>query len=176
MKEIWRDINGWKGRYQISNLGKVKSLAREDSKGRNVRERILKSCKDIHGYLRISFYKEGARKMKAVHRLVLEAFKRNPENKLDTNHLNGIKTDNRIDNLEFATRSENMIHAFSNGLAEGPKGERNGKSKLTEKQVRIILWALYFGAQQKELAKIFTVSKTIISKINIKSIWRHVTI
>lgn len=79
---------------------------------------VLKACKDGGGYLRVNLLG----KTHKVHRLVAQAFIPNPENKSTVNHINGIKTDNRVDNLEWATRSENTRHAFDNGLNYGKTG------------------------------------------------------
>ena len=103
MRETFKDISGYKGDYQVSNLGRIKSL--------KFTEKILRQKNDGHGYLVVNLYNKGS-KSKKVHRLVAIAFIPNPENKKTVNHKKGIKTDNRAKELEWATYSENHLHSF----------------------------------------------------------------
>ena len=107
--EIWKDIKGYEGMYQASNLGQIKSLKLK-------KEKILKQCKNEHGYLVVNLCKNGKWKTCRVHRLIADTFIPNPENKPCVNHINGQKDDNNIKNLEFCTYSENMFHAYKNNL------------------------------------------------------------
>lgn len=105
MEEVWKDIQGCKG-YQISNFGRVKSVFRKVNNkngSRSVRERILKTYSKNNGYEEISLNNKRFR----VHRLVAESFIPNPENKRFIDHINTIKTDNRVENLRWVTQSEN---------------------------------------------------------------------
>ena len=112
--EEWRDVVGYEGRYQVSSMGRVKSLERADSWGRTVKERILKPSTDHYGYLMVNLCAGGKRKMFFVHRLVCQVFHDNPDNKSDVNHINENKTDNRACNLEWSTRKENCNHGTRN--------------------------------------------------------------
>lgn len=116
--EIWKDVVGYEGVYQVSNLGNVKSLRMWSSVQKRYiqREKILKPYKAPTGYLQIGLKSERTRKLGLVHRLVAEAFIPNAENKREVNHINGIKTDNRVENLEWNTSQENTIHAYKKGL------------------------------------------------------------
>ena len=113
-EEVWRDVKGYEGLYQVSNMGRVKSLGRKDRFGRVIKERILEPAVTHNGYLRVGLHVDGKRKMLRVHRLVCEAFHENPDNKSEVNHVNENKTDNRACNLEWSTRRENINHGSRN--------------------------------------------------------------
>lgn len=108
--EIWKDVIGYEGKYMVSNLGRVKSLERTCKRSygyiRIVPEIILKQTKRTDGYRDVALRKNGKRITKTVHRLVLEAF-RGIESNLECNYINWIKHDNRIENLEWVTKSQN---------------------------------------------------------------------
>lgn len=115
MAEIWKDIKGFEGRYQISNSGNIKSLeryvyCRSKTNPKKIEECILKQRLDKDGYLTVNLKIEQKVTIKKVHRLVAEAFVENPLNKSDVNHINGLKSDNRIENLEWVTTKENSQH------------------------------------------------------------------
>ena len=120
--EIWKDIKGYEGLYQVSNLGRIKSLDRiivypNNMSSRFFKSKIQKPCLNSNGYLFCDLYKNSNRKRFYIHRLVLTSFIGLEKGK-DVNHINGIKTDNKLSNLEWLTRSENMKHAFKIGLCE----------------------------------------------------------
>lgn len=161
--EELKDIVGYEGMYQVSNLGRVKSL----KFGKNL---ILKSGFSAKGYLLLKLSKNNTSKTFRVHRLVAAAFIKNPHKKSDINHINGIKDDNRVENLEWNTRSENIQHAFSIGLSKAKKGEKHNMSKLTTQQVLAIRKD---NRIQREIAKDYNVSRVQISHIKRKKIWNH---
>lgn len=113
LNEIWKDIKGYEGLYQVSNTGKIKSLKFNHSN----KEKIIKGNKENLGYLVVTLYKDGNRKNFKIHRLVAEAFISNPKSLPQVNHIDGNKQNNRIDNLEWCTAKENTIHAHKIGLA-----------------------------------------------------------
>jgi hypothetical protein len=129
MKEEWKDIEGYYGYYQISNFGKIKSLPRV-LKNRIKKETILKQNINNHGYVALALTIYSKSKRFLVHRLIAEAFIPNPEKKDQVNHINGIKTDNRIENLEWNTSSENNNHAFNIGLRIAKSGINHYASKI----------------------------------------------
>lgn len=157
MIEIWRDVVGYDGKYQVSNFGRVKSF-----RYKTVPPRILKAISNGTGYLRVCLCRNGKSKSAYVHRLVAEAFIPNPDGKPQINHINGIKTDNRAENLEWCTRSENTQHALRTGLRG--YGEKHPRAKLTNEQARHIR-DNPDGLTQRKLADKFGVDRTTISAI-----------
>ena len=123
MEEIWKDIEGYEGLYQVSNYGRVKSLPKIHKTTKNynklgyiTKEKILKQRKTQRGYFLVTLYKEQKSKSLYVHRLVVNMFISNKDNKPCINHKNGDKKDNKVTNLEWCTYSENMIHAYATSL------------------------------------------------------------
>ena len=119
MQEVWIDVVGYEGLYQVSNLGRVKNLKRKVpyAKGmRTIPERILRNHINECGYVYVRLYKDAKGKNIKLHRIVAQAFIKNPENKRCVNHIDGNKQNNRAENLEWVTHSENMQHASDSGL------------------------------------------------------------
>ena len=114
--EIWKDVEGYEGLYQVSNLGRVKSLARTcKTKGngiRDVKECIRKTITSNCGYVMVLLCKDNKAKHCLMHRLVANAFVGNPDNLPQVNHKDGDKANNKADNLEWVTSSENNKHKF----------------------------------------------------------------
>ena len=106
MNEIWKDIDGYEGLYQVSNYGKVKSLGNEFSR----KEKILNFSKNKDGYLQVFLYKEGKRKNCYVHCLVANAFIPNPNNLPTVNHINENKENNVVENLEWMNMKQQVNH------------------------------------------------------------------
>ena len=128
--EIYKDVVGYEGIYQVSNLGNVKRvLISRGVHGKNKDGNILKPFYESNGYLQIGFRKNNKRKYFMHHSLIAECFIPNPNNYPFINHINGIKDDNRIENLEWCTHSENMLHAIRTGLRNTPKGDDSKKTK-----------------------------------------------
>lgn len=102
MEEVWKDIKGYEGLYQVSNMGRVKSLGRVDGSNHRLYEKILK-LKKRNNYLGIDLHKNGELRTYSVHRLVAQAFIPNPNNLPQVNHIDENKINNQIDNLEWCT-------------------------------------------------------------------------
>lgn len=155
--EIWRNIDGYDGKYQVSNLARVRSL-------HNGKVKIIKLDIIHTGYLRITLYKDGKTKNHYVHVLVAKAFIPNPENKPYVNHRDGNKQNNAIENLEWVTGSENILHAYETGLKK--KGCEHGRAKLTAEQIRRIRRDCVPGDTElgfKPFARKFNVTSRVIS-------------
>jgi glucan-binding YG repeat protein len=181
MLELWKDIDGFKGFYKISNLGKVKSLSRQITVKRNgsIHKRKLKG-KMMHlkesdkGYMVIGLRKpREKRKWFMVHRIVADSFISKYHKNLDVNHKDGIKTNNNSNNLEWVTSSENQIHAFKTGLQIPSRGENNGASKLKRKQVENIIKMFDNGETNAQVLKTYNISAAQVSRIKSGSRWAH---
>lgn len=113
MAEIWKDIKGYEGKYQISNTGFVKSL----NFNHTGKEKILKNKVNRRGYCYVTIYQNGKQNYPGIHRLVAETFIPNPNQLEQVNHIDGNKENNNIENLEWCTQTENIRHADKTGLS-----------------------------------------------------------
>ena len=138
--EIWKDIEGFEGKYQVSNMSNVKSLERTVWNGRGyyktVPERILKARKASNGYLQVQLCKDGKVKGYLVHRLVASAFCENPEGYTEVNHLDENKTNNNADNLEWCSRSYNANYGTRNQRAGKKVAEKLRGRKQSEEHIK----------------------------------------
>lgn len=170
MSERWRWIDGYEGLYMVSDQGRVMGTPKRTHYGH-----VLALVKKRTGYVRVCLTKDGKKRYFAVHRLVASAFVGNPEHKPEVNHLNGIRFDNRAENLEWVTRSENEKHAFR-VLGKAPNAPwRNSQRKFarafTDDQARAIR---NDGRGDTELARLLGVSKTTIRNIRNRTIYKEV--
>lgn len=161
--EIWRDIDGYEGLYQVSNFGRVKSFHRSE-------ELILTPAYDKDGYYVLVLKRNGSKQNVKVHRLVATAFIPNPDGKPQVNHIDGNPQNNHVDNLEWVTGHENMQHAIYTGLI--PTGEKNYQAKLTNAQVRYIR-SNPENMTVTQLAKFFGVDKMVISNVQLGKSYKN---
>lgn len=171
MREIWKDIQGYEGLYQISNHGRIYSVRYN---------RFRKPKVDKYGYMTISIGKDSNLCHFFVHRLVANAFVPNPNDFPEVNHIDGNKANNSADNLEWCDHYTNIRHAYNTGLMPHPlkpkKETRPRGMKLTESQVKeirsqYIPGDLIFGC--KPLARRYGVAPTTIKQIINQQIWRE---
>ena len=171
-KETWKDIPKYEGLYQASNTGNIKSLHKvvlRNGMPLVKKERILKLVSQKDFYTHVTLCKDGIKKQFPSHVLTAITFISNPENKPCVNHINAVKNDNRIENLEWVTHKENTQHAYKNGLMRSPKhwtgkfGEKHPKSK------KLIVIdrengeeKLFFGTS--EASRLLNVSQAYISQ------------
>jgi len=168
VKEIWKPIPNYEELYKISNYGKII----------NKFKKIL--CLNIHksGHLYIKLCKNSKYKSFQIHRLVLETFVSPCPLNMECRHLNGNPADNRLENLKWGTRSENVRDAIKHKTHSNPPtytGSNHPMSVINEKQARIIKWLLKDGyLKQSEMARIFNINKSIVSDIKFKRTWINV--
>ena len=128
--EIWKDIKGYEGYYQVSNLGRIRSL---DRWGKGIKKfykgKIISQSKHPTGYMMVSLCKDASARTFKVHRLIAEAFIPNPENKPCIDHINTIRDDNRIENLRWCTHKENV---------NNPKTQIHMKIQQENKKIRTL--------------------------------------
>jgi len=158
--------------YECDIYGNIYSL---NYNGTGERRKMKLKLKK-NGYIEIKLFKDGKRNYFLIHRLVMLTFK--GESDLQVNHINGVKADNRLVNLEYCTVSENAIHAFKLGLRTGFKGGKNGASKLTESQVIEIKTALknYQRGMNTRLGEKYNVNSDTIGSIGRGETWAHIII
>lgn len=173
--ELWKPAPDYEGLYEVSDLGRVRRIGK--GYGATV-GRVLKYKIDHRGYNQVSLYDARHRsRSHKVCRLITKAFVQNPLGKPEVNHINGTKTDDSSANLEWATRSENQLHAFKTGLQEPTFGEKDGMAILTEEQVLEIRRRYASGdTTYKALAQEYGMSHFTIGGIVRGESWKHLPI
>lgn len=178
--EIWKRIDGFN--YEVSNMGRVKSLYQEIVSVNGVVRRfppcLLSPATNEDGYKKVSMSvvnNNGLRRQKlfSVHRLVASAFLPNPENYDQVNHKDGDKSNNSKDNLEWCNASHNIRHAYKHGLLKAPIGEKCGASKLTKDQV-LAIREIGKSKTLYEIADLFGISFGNVSDILNRESWKHI--
>ena len=183
MIEIWKPVPEFEDFYEISSSGRIKSLARtiirKDGKPLRIKEKMLKTPANGRGYPRVTLYKPGNNSWNTVHSLVAKTFLPHPEmdigggkNQFGVNHKDGDKMNNHVDNLEYITNANNVIHARKSGLLCA-RGSKNGRAKISENDVDSIKYLYSEGATQQELAQKFGICQTSISRVICGTTWKH---
>ena len=176
--EQWKVIKDFPD-YMVSNYGRVFSKERIiklcDGRIRLHKGILLKPRKDKRGYLYVGLYNNKKIKLKTVHRLVIEAFIPNPENRPETNHKDGIKNNNFVNNLEWNTRRENAIHSYKNRLQIPKQGENRYNALLKNSEVLEIKGLLKTNNLTKaKIGKKFKVSREIIYNISVNKNYANI--
>lgn len=170
MNEVWKTIDGFNGHYQVSNMGRVRSVDRSLYNNgckawQSYRGCVLKPSHDKGGYTYVILYDSILKKRRTckIHRLVSSYFVDGYMEGLEVNHKNGLRDDNVATNLEWVTRSENIIDRYKRGY--NPSGENNNASKLKNEYIPIIIRLYENGISQSKIAIAFMVSQATISNI-----------
>lgn len=175
--EIWCDIDGFIGIYQVSNLGRIKRIAcvtkTKNGKQYFNAERLMNLVPDRKGYIRVQLRLNSSSKYYSVHRFVAKHFIPNPNNLPEVNHLLGIKADNRASQLEWCTRSHNKMHSYQILGEIKRNGIRNGNSKLSADKIKLIKGEYSKGLSFKELGEKFGISHTHAWRILKGKTWAH---
>lgn len=163
MIEIWEDIDNYIKLYQVSNMGRIRSLdhTRKAGTGSYVQKGQIIKPYITRGYFHVKLTKEGKVRDFQVHRLVAQTFICNQQNKPQVNHIDGNKLNNCVNNLEWCTQSENMVHAYKIGLEKPIYGRENPRAK------RVIQYNLQGGFISEYMSTMEAERKTKIKHANI---------
>jgi len=179
--EIWKSIEGFEGLYEVSNLGRIRSISMPHPTRRRaivstIRKFSLNGGRKGTKYhsVMLTRVNPNIRISRSVHRLVAIAFVPNPENKPEVNHKDGDKTNNYYDNLEWCTRKENVQHSSKTGLLLSNGAHFNAKLSVTK--VIQIKRQLANGVKQCVIAKKYNIGTSTINQISSGKQWKHVTI
>lgn len=178
MSEVWKDVIGYEGFYQVSNMGNVKRVGKGLAV---VTNRLLKNRRTNDGYIKVKLCVHQKARLVSVHVLVAEAFICPRPAGKQVNHKNGKTDQNNPENLEWATPSENLQHSYDVLGRLPPQGEKHGNAKLTDVDIREIrrLHALHTGYHAFEnsytdLAERYGVTRGLIGHIVRRANWKHV--
>lgn len=172
--EIWRSVAGFEGFYEVSDLGRVRSLERIDSIGRRIRGRILRGCSASNQnrpYFHL--WKDGKLHAFYLSRLVLSAFVGACPEGMEACHNNGNVLDSQLDNLRWDTPISNAADRIRHGKQVRIKGERHGKAKLKEQDVRDIFEMRRDGALLEQIANNKCVDASYVAQILKRRYWAH---
>jgi len=172
--EAWMPIPGYEGIYEVSDLGRVRSVDRLDSAGQRRRGRLMTQSLVHGGYPRVTLTKNGVDTARKVHQLVLNAFIGPCPLDMEACHDNGQPADNRITNLRWDTRLSNAADKIRHGTT--CHGERHHSSKLTEDDIPVIFKMRMAGVTVQLIASKFGVSSANVSQILLRRKWKHVPI
>ena len=177
MSEIWKDVVGYEGLYEVSNIGNVRSVAHDVVLGgqragviHHVRAKMRKLQRRYDGYVGIKLIRDSVLSDFLVHRLVASAFIENAKNLPEVNHKNSDRTDNRVENLEWVTAKDNVAHSTREGSAHG---ERKGCSKLKDDDIIDIKFLLSYGVTNADIGRLYGVKPHTISVIKHGKTWKR---
>jgi len=169
-EEQWKTVNYFDGRYEVSNLGKVR-ISKTTSYSRHPKGYLVTPF-ILDGYKCVVLFGNKTKKLKSIHRLILETFVSPCPVGMLTRHRDGNRLNNNLSNLLWGTPRANRLDMVEHGTL--PVGSRHGRAKLTESDVQKIKRFISVGTKQKVISKMFSVCKGTISHINTRRIWKHV--
>ena len=179
MNEVWRAIPGFEGLYEASTEGRIRSLDRlitgKNGVTKKYAGRIIRPIPMNQGYLTVALSKDGNAVRYLIHRLVAITFIPNPNDFEEVNHIDGVKGNNALSNLEWMSRVRNIRHAMDMGLIQG-LGENNPAAKLSDSDARAIKELSRYCLHPKELAAVFGVKPSTITDIQLERSWQHIQI
>lgn len=166
-----KDITGYEGLYAVTEDGKIWAYPRERSSSFG---KWLKVCVNNAGYPYISLSKDKKHRSYTVHRLIATAYLPNPSNLPEVNHKNAVKTDNRLENLEWCTHAQNVAHAIELGLRTPACGEKIKIHKLNAAKIKEIRHLGKEGVTHRRIAKQFGIANSGVCAILRGRAWKHV--
>lgn len=176
--EEWVAIEDYVGLYEVSNMGRVRSVARKitysDGRIYNYPSKILSV--NFCGKYKLPYvhlYRDSKRESRLLHRVVAKAFIPNPDNKTDVNHIDGNRENNAAFNLEWTTRLENMQHGFKTGLINNT-GIKHGNNIYSEEQIQEVVNMIFLGYKQSEISTKTGVKVGTIQAIRQGKQWTHI--
>lgn len=178
MVEKWVAVKEYEGLYQVSNLGRVRSIDRvvrsRPSVFQTIKGRIIKPHLNAFGYEKFTGSRDGKTKNLYVHRLVATAFIDKPDGKNCINHIDNNPSNNRATNLEWCTHKENSQHMIKSNRTNPPVGARSASAKLTREQVLAIRSKSANGVKQAILAKEYGIHVVYVGSIVRRKNWKHI--
>lgn len=162
--EIWKDVKGYEGLYQVSNLGRVKSL-------KSGKEKIMVGGFTLSGYHCVTLLKNKTQKTRTTHRMVAESFIENNFSYSCVNHKNGIKGDNRVENIEWCSHKQNSNHAVKFGFIKS--GEKSYMCKTKEETIKKIFVLKNQGFSRKEILNALNISIHIYKDVISGKTWKN---
>lgn len=173
-QEIWNPVIGWSNKYEVSSLGRIRTVSQYNSRGRKIKghPKVFDTKIGRDGYPVLNVSANGVTRERKIHRLVAESFIPNPSNLECVNHINGVKTDNRVVNLEWCSRASNTIHAHEIGLIPKKKWQTNPAATFTKDQVIEIYKSI---ETCRKLSKIYDCPYSTIWAIKNGHSWAEIT-
>ncbi len=177
MGEVWQAVPEYEGLYEASTLGRIRSVDRlitgKNGVTKRFSGRVLKPVKQNAGYFALGLSKAGIVETVLVHRIVAKTFLGNPEGLEEVNHIDGVKGNNALSNLEWMSRVRNIRHAMGMGLIQG-LGENNPAAKINDESAMQIKELLRLGLHPNEIAPMFGVKPSTAFDILLGRSWMHV--
>jgi len=166
--ENWKDVISYESLYQVSDMGRVRSFG-------GTRPGLLKGDIGYNGYQRVTLWQNGKPEKFSVHKLVMIMFVGVAPDGYEINHKNGKRADNRLENLEYVTHSQNLKYSYDVLGIPRMRGTKNGHAVLTDEKVRQIRILARTGYTHAKIAEIFGICRTAVTLINQKKRWKHIS-